>query len=124
MKQALIRVLMALLAVFAPIQDALLVVMLLTILDLITGLIAARKRGEKITSSGLKRTIIKTCVYETTVMLAFLTETHLVGDLIPLVKICTAYIGITELKSVLENLDSISGMSLLKTLVKKLSPKD
>jgi len=110
--------------VFLPLKATLITVMVLTCVDLVTGLAAAKKRKKKITSSGLKKTIIKTLVYEAVVMLGFLTETYMTGDTIPVVKILAGYIGITELKSVLENMEIVSGVSIIKVLIKKLDTQD
>lgn len=110
--------------VFLPLKATLITVMVLTVIDLMTGLAAARKRRRKITSSGLKKTIIKTFVYEAVVMLGFLTEQYMTGNTVPIVRILAGYIGITELKSVLENLEIVSGVSIIKLLIKKLDTSD
>lgn len=120
MKALLENIFLAVALIFMPIKATLVCVMFLTMVDLISGVIAAKKRGEKITSSGLKRTIIKTVVYEITVMLGFLTEKYMTGDALPVVKVLAGLIGITELKSVLENLEDITGMPVIKLLIKKL----
>lgn len=117
--------LFALITVIAPLKPGLLAVMVLTLVDLILGVWAAYKRKERITSSGLKRTVVKTLVYQSTVILGFFAERYLIGDTLPVVKIITGYIGITELKSVLENIEEISGMKLLSSLINRLSaPKE
>jgi hypothetical protein len=121
MKQFLLTVVMSIITVFLPIKATLVAVMALTVIDLASGLWAASKRGEPITSSGLKRTIIKIFVYEAVVMLGYITEQYLTGDIIPLVKILAGYIGITELKSVLENIKDISGLDIIKSLINKLA---
>lgn len=110
--------------VFMPIKATIITVMVLTVADLVTGIMAARKEKKKITSSGLKRTIIKTMVYEAVIMLGFLTEQYMTGDIIPVVKILAGFIGITELKSVMENIERISGMSIIKILINRLNQSD
>jgi phage-related holin len=107
--------------IFAPIKATLITVMVLTIVDLVSGLAASIKAGRPITSSGLKRTIVKTCVYEAVIMLGYLTEQHMTGDLVPVVKVLAGYIGLTELKSVMENLESMTGVSVLKALISKIT---
>lgn len=121
MKQVFTNLILSMLLLFAPIKAALLMVMALTVVDLVSGLIAAKKRGEKITSSGLKRTLVKVFVYEIVTMLGYLTEQYLTGDLLPLLKILTSYIGLVELKSVLENIESITGLDLLKVLIDRIN---
>lgn len=110
--------------VFMPIKATLITVMVLTVVDLISGIMASRKRGKKITSSGLKRTIIKTAVYELVVMLGFLTEQFMTGDSVPIVRVLAGFIGLTELKSVMENIERISGMPLVRMLIKQLNQTD
>lgn len=111
---------LALLAVFAPIQSVLLTVLALILADVITGVLAARARKEKIVSSGLRRSVVKLLVYEIAIMLGFVTESFLTGDLVPICKIISTYVGLTELKSIFENLNAISGGSLLKSIIEKL----
>ena len=124
MTQKLSALIMSVALVFMPIKATLITVMVLTVADLISGIMASRKEGKKITSSGLKRTIIKTTVYELVVMLGFLTEQFMTGDALPIVKILAGFIGLTELKSVLENVERISGMPIIKMLIEKLNQTD
>ena len=114
------KFLLVLLMVFAPIQAAIITVFVLIMADLVTGVYAAWKSEELITSSGLRRTITKLCVYEAALLLGFLTQTYLTGPYVPVSTIVSTFIGVTELKSVIENLNSISGGSLLASLVSKL----
>lgn len=124
MIQKLSGLLVSVALVFMPIKATLITVMVLTVADLISGIMASRKEGKKITSSGLKRTIIKTTVYELVVMLGFLTEQYMTGDAVPVVRILAGFIGLTELKSVMENIERISGMPLVKMLIEKLNQTD
>lgn len=118
-----VKALLSLIAVFAPIKAALLTMLTLIGVDLITALLACKKAGEPITSNGLRRTLIKAAVYGTAICLGFLTETYLTGDLMPITKIITGYIGITELLSVLENINELGNNNLLKKLLEKLNQK-
>jgi phage-related holin len=122
--QRLSSFIISILIVFAPVKATLITVMVLTVADLISGIMAARKERKKITSSGFKRTIIKTTVYEAVIMLGFLTERYMTGDAIPVVKILAGFIGLTELKSVMENIERISGMSIIKLLIDRLNRSD
>lgn len=114
---------LTLLAVFAPIKAIILTAFVLILADLFTGVFAAFKRKEPITSAGFKRTLIKLFVYQSAIMLGYLAETYLTGTLLPVSKIITSYIGFTEIVSVLENLNSIAGGSLLTALITKLGNK-
>lgn len=115
---------LSILAVFAPIRAIMATAMFLVIIDLITGLWAAKKRGESITSAGFNRTIVKTLVYQSAIMIGFLTEQYLTGDMAPVSKIITSYIGLTECLSVIENINTISGGSILKSLIDKLGSQN
>lgn len=114
-------ILLSTLAVFAPIKAALATVLVLIVADLALGIWAAKKRGELITSAGLRRTVVKLVVYEVAVLLSFLAQQYLTGELVPVMQLTTAYIGLVEVKSVVENLNEISGTSLLKSLLDKLN---
>lgn len=110
-------------AIFAPIKATLLTTAVLIGVDLITGVLAARKRGEKITSAGLRRTLSKVLTYEAALCLGFITETYL-SDVLPFVKLVSAVISLVELKSVYENLNTISGQDLLSTVISKIGSEN
>lgn len=108
-------------AVFAPIQAAIIAIFVLTVVDLISGVMASIKEKTPITSEGLKRTVIKLFLYETAICMAFLVQTYLTGDLFPASKLVTALVGLVELKSLLENFDRITGDSFFKNLIAKVT---
>lgn len=111
---------LSVLAVFAPVKAVLIATLALVIFDFITGVIAAWKRGEAITSQGFKRSVMKAWLYQAAIVLAYIAEHFLIGDLFPATKLISALIGLTELKSILENLDSISGDSFFKSIISKV----
>lgn len=111
---------LSILAALAPLQTAVLAVLGLCVVDLITGLLASRKAGIAITSSGLKRTVVKGIIYPTAIILSHVTALYLTGPDIPLVKIVAGYVGIVELKSALENMDIILGGNIFKVLINRL----
>lgn len=115
------HLLLSILAIFAPAQDMILAAGALLIMDLITGIIAARKRKEPITSSGLRRSISKLFIYEIALCVAFVSQHYLMHDSIQIASIVAGYIGITESLSILENLNTASGNDLLKALMEKLN---
>lgn len=110
--------------VIAPIKMTLLVVFILCAVDLITGVLAARKRKEPVVSYGIRRTVLKLLVYESAIVLAFLVEQYMTGPDMMVLKLITSLIGLTELKSVLENLNELSEGSLLKVIIDKLGAFD
>lgn len=121
MKNWLLKLTLASLAVLAPAKGMILTCFCLIVADLITGLLAAKRSKEPITSRGFRRTTVKLFVYESAIILGYLTQTYLTGDSIPVASIIAGFIGITELLSVLENLNIISNNNLLKALLEKLN---
>jgi hypothetical protein len=119
-KEFLIKLMWVTLTVMAPAQGMMVTALVLILADLATGVMAARKRKEKITSAGIRRTVSKILVYETAIALAFLAQTYMTGETVPVCNIVTGLIGMTEFLSVLENLNSISGKNLLKTMIDKV----
>ena len=124
MKDWAVNVGLAILAVFAPAGGMMATALLLVMADLITGVLAARKQKKRITSSGLQRTVVKTFVYETAIILGFLTEVYLLNHSMPISNMIAGLIGLTELKSCLENIDIIGGKGLLKQVIGKLGSKN
>lgn len=107
-------------AVFAPIQASMTMAAVLIAADLVVGIWAAHKRAEKLSSSGLRRTVTKILVYESAIMLGFLTETYMLGGYLPVARLITAMIAGVELKSILESLDEINGTPIFATVITKL----
>lgn len=118
---AVIKMILSCLAIFAPIQSTIITALTFSILDWISGVWAAKKRGESFSSSGLKRTLTKASVYLAVICLSFLVEKFMTGSTIPLVNIAAGYIGLTELKSIMENMEDITGVDILKALIEKIS---
>jgi phage-related holin len=121
MPRVLITVGMSLLSVFAPAEPMCLAALSLIFIDLISGVAVARFQKKPITSGGLKRSVIKFFVYETTILVAFIVQNYLTNNLLPVMNVVSSFIGITELLSILENINILSGGDLLKTIIDKLS---
>lgn len=120
MRQWLISASLSVLAMFAPAKELFVATGILIVADLVTGLMAAHKLQQPITSAGLRRTVSKFVIYNVAVGCAFLVQKHLMGDLVPVSNIVSSAIGLTELKSILENVDKIRGGSLFKEIINKL----
>ena len=110
----------AALAVLTPIKAVLIVTFLLVLADLITGVWAAVKTKQSITSAGFRRTLVKMFIYEILVITGFLVETYLTGNSVPISKLITSFIGLTETLSIIENLNIISETNLFATILAKL----
>lgn len=124
MKALLTHLFFATVAVLAPIQAVLLSVGFLIIADLVTGVWAARKRGEPITSAALRRTISKMLIYQLCIISGHLVEHNLMNDAVPVTKLIASVIGLVELKSLLENANGILGVDIFRELVKRLGSKN
>lgn len=111
----------SLLGLFAPVKGMLIAALALCVADLITGILAAMKRKEPITSSKLRRSVVKLAVYELAIIASFTAQHWLTGDGFPLVSWAAGMVGLVELKSVLENLNSISGQDLLASLLTRVT---
>jgi hypothetical protein len=120
MKDYIMGLVVSTVAVFAPIKAVLIVTGLLIFADLITGVLAARKKGEQITSAGLRRTVTKIAIYNTAIMLGFLSETYMLDGIIPVSKIASGLIAVVELSSLYENLNVLHGSNIFKALLEKL----
>lgn len=119
--------LMSFVVMLAPAEQAILAVLALSICDLISAIavsIKNRPQGQSILqtvhSNGIKRTVIKVAVYEVATILAFVVGLYLTGPEVPVMKWVTSLIGLTELKSVLENLDLLSNGSFFKMVTSKI----
>lgn len=124
MKTLLIATVVAVGSVFAPIKGMLITVLLLIVADLITGILAARKRSESIDSSAIRRTVSKLLGYEGLLALTYLAQKYLMADAIPAVNMVASIIGMVELKSVLENSNCLAGKDLFKSLIDLLGSQN
>jgi hypothetical protein len=124
MKSFLTNLLVSAAAALAPIKPVMITVGILIVSDLITGIWAARKRGETITSAALGRTVSKMVVYQTAVVTGFLLQRYLLADAMPIVNIVGGVIGLVEFKSFIENSNVIVGRDIMAEIIKKLGSKN
>lgn len=87
--------------------------------DTITGLLAANKRGERITSKRGSDIIRKFITYGVGVIVAHVIQREFFTEF-PAMKIISGLIAFNELKSIDENIKDISGYSLFDYFIKKL----
>lgn len=124
MKELFLKLCLAAIATLAPIHAVIVTVGILIFADLATGIWAAKKRGDEISSARMRDSITKMLVYQTVIITGFLVETYLIGGLVPVVKLVAAVIGMVELKSLIENANQILGQDLFKVLLSKLGSKN
>jgi uncharacterized membrane protein len=102
---------------FLPIKHFLIFTIFVVFADTVTGIMAARKRGEKITSKGLYRTSQKVVVYFCGIMI-FHGAGITFGLPSQIVYSVSFLIAFTELYSVSENIKSITGVNLATTILR------
>lgn len=112
---------LALLLVFiAPIQAVMLATGALILADAMTGIWAAIKEGQNLTSFKFKRTIAKSFAYLGAILVGHIVETHMLSEAVPIVKTITGLIAITEAKSIFENIKRASGVDFWSMILDKL----
>ncbi len=116
-----IKLLIGLLIFLAPVQDSIRAVFFLVFIDLAFGLIAAKKRGERILSSKLAHTPLKLLVYFATIVAVYAADTQ-IGLGVPATKIVTGIIGATEVLSLLEKAEALTGAPIFQKLREMLKP--
>jgi len=105
-----------------PIWPFIITAILLVFADAVTGVIAAKKRGEKITSRGFYRTSQKIVVYMVSILACEGIRVVFVPG-IPVTYTAAAAISVTELKSILENTRTVSGVNIFQQIGELLPGK-
>ena len=121
----LIALALSALALLAPVTGLMGAVGVLIGADFITGVLAARKRGEALTSKAMSRTITKALVYQLAVISAFALEGLVPGGL-PIAKLIAAAVALVEFRSLTENVKTLTGVdmtSILEKIQKKREDK-
>ena len=96
---------------FIPIKGFLLFTVFVVFADTITGILAARKRGERITSKGLYRTSQKVVVYFVGIMI-FEGAKNTFSLPLNITYMVAFTIATTELYSIAENIKSMTGVNI------------
>ena len=108
----------AAISIFTPVVPMLLTIGVLIIIDFLVGIYRAFKMGEQITSRKMGNTISKMFLYQLTIISLFLFETYILMNILPVTKIGAVLISITELKSIDESVEKMTGVGVWKKLVK------
>lgn len=104
-----------------PISHFLIFTVFLVICDLITGTKAAVHREEKINSKGLRRTVEKILLY----FIAILASEGMRYVFIPSVQlayVAAFAIALTEFKSNIENIETVTGVNIWGYIKNKIKP--
>lgn len=124
MKEYLYKGLLVLSALLAPVKPLLISCGALIVADMVTGMVAASKRKEKINSADMRRSVSKMVVYQVAILSAFILEKYMLHDILPVSKVVSGVIGMVEFKSILENASVIAGEDILKLVLAKLGSKN
>lgn len=107
-------------AILTPAVPIIIFTGILVFSDTITGVWAALKRGEKVTSKGLGRTVTKILLYSLVIGLTFAFEHFFTAlKIVHMGQIASGYICLVELKSIYENVSSITGLDIWTQLMSK-----
>lgn len=117
-------------SVFAPISGIMITIGLAILIDTIIGIWKAKKLNEKLTSRRLSRIISKILVYEASVMLFFLIDMYMLGDILKhfftieylLTKVVGLILVSVEVFSIDENYKAVKGFGIFDAF-KKLVAK-
>lgn len=121
-KAALIILITTIWQFLMPIGDFIILISILLIADFITGVMAAKKRGEKITSKGWRRTAVKIWIYAMAIVLTQYLKVTFIKDWdINLARSVALFIVTIEAKSIDENFEELTGISLLSKIINKIS---
>jgi uncharacterized membrane protein len=96
---------------FIPIKGFLIFTVFVVFADMATGIMAAKKEGQKINSKGLYRTTEKIVVYFVSILI-FEGAKNTFSIPIPITYIAAMMIAATELFSIAENVKRITGVEL------------
>jgi len=122
--EILAKICVLILVIIAPIQAVMLTVGVLVLIDVVTGVWAAFKRSELIKSAALRRTVSKMIIYQIAIISGFLIQQYVLQNEVPITKVVAGFISLVELKSILENSNTILGHDIFKTLIKKLGSRN
>ena len=109
------KLLISMMLFFSPIGYSILGIGVLVSIDLIFGIMASIKKGEKFTSSRLKDSVVKLLVYNLLLIAGFVSE-ELISDWIPFTKIILSFISLVEITSLGESFQTITGISFIRFL--------
>jgi phage-related holin len=103
---------------FTPAFPMMMAIGFFIVMDFITGIMAASKRGEVISSKKMRPTIMKGVGYMAAILVAHVFQKNFLTD-IEVLKIVAGLIAFIEVKSLDENFRDITGKSLFRQFLKK-----
>lgn len=124
MKTTFAYILGSTVAFFAPVAGIMYAIGVFILLDTLLGVMAAQKLGEKIESKKLSKVVWKMLMYQAVTISFFVMDVYIVGDLLGTLintpYVLTKTVGVAliaiEFKSIDENIEKMTGTTLLKRL--------
>ncbi len=110
--------LIATIAVFSPLKESLLAIGFLITMDFIFGNIKALIKKQKITSRKWTHTASKIFLYTGCVGSVYILDQYILKSGMNLHKIIAIFLGLIELKSILENFEEMTGINIWDRLIK------
>ena len=104
---------------FYPTFASIFLVGFFVVMDTVTGMAAAFKLGEELTSKKFRAIFPKFIVYGCAVLVAHVLQRQFFPDF-PAMKIVAGFVAYSELMSIDENIQKITGVSVFKFFIKKL----
>lgn len=104
---------------FQPTLEFMLLVGFFVVMDTVTGMAAAVKTEVPVTSKKFRAIFPKFIVYGAAVLVAHVIQKQFFPDF-PAMKIIAGFVAYSELISIDENIQKITGFSLFKFFIKKL----
>jgi phage-related holin len=108
-KQLLFKICFLVIAYLSPINMIFHAIWFLIAVDLLTGIWKSIKAGDRVRSSGLRATAEKFLFYTLSIVVVFIVDEVFFNNSSHLASIIGAYIALTELLSIFENVAVITG---------------
>lgn len=125
MKTKITLLLLSFFSILTPIKPLVIIAVVSIILDTCFGIWRSYKKGQKIRSQRLSHAISKSLLYSGAIVFIFLLEKFVISDILGhfiaidliLTKMFTFFCVVTELKSVNESYESVTGKDVWKAFV-------
>ena len=106
---------------FTATYQSMIVIGIFILFDFITGIWKAKRLNQPITSKKMRNTIGKGCAYMIAILVAHLFELTFSAGVIPMMKLVAFFIASAEIKSIFENLGTLTGLDFWTFIKERLS---
>jgi phage-related holin len=108
-------------AFLAPIHTLIMATGALVLFDLVTGIAKAVKAKEKVTSNRMRHTVTKGMMYQIAILAAYMLDV-VIGMEQVAARVVAGVICMVECKSVLENVNVMTGINMWESVLNALKP--